>query len=246
MDAMCKCKKCGASAEDTVDKLLCPQCIDDYNNKFGELEHLASESRRVAGFREKNCERIKFLQEECKKYQDLCEESACKRIKSIKCQNCGKIFEDVSHVFRLCPDCYSDFRFYERMSGELTEALSKFVKSDNYNSIEFDFLRKLVEKYQAVSKHYLERLIKNNDMSDSQYKCNKCGDNYETQFDTILCDKCRNDWRAKTEELSSMQNQSLYVSQYDKKFRAKIDQLYTICDEYKKTYNMHNRERLGL
>jgi len=246
MDAMCKCKKCGASAEDTLDKILCSGCLDDYNSKFGELEHLGSEARRVAGFREKNCERIKFLQEECKQYQDLCEESAWKRIKIIKCQNCGKIFEDVSNVFRLCPDCYADFRFYERMHTELTERLSVFARSNNYSPEGFESLRSLEVKYHTIWQHYRSRLIKSHDLSDSQYKCNKCEDMYESQFDTILCDKCRNEWCAKTEELKSMQDQALYVSQYDKKFRAKMEQLSTMCDEYKKTYNRHHRERLGL
>lgn len=167
-------------------------------------------------------------------------------MENIKCQNCGKIFESETNVYRICSECYLDFRFYERMHTELSERLSEFARSNNYSSEGFESLRSLVVKYHAIWQHYRGRLIKSHDLSDSQYKCNKCEDSYEAQFDTIFCDKCRDDWRARTEELDSMRHSGLYMSPYDKKFRAKMEQLSTICDEYKKTYNRHHRERLGL
>jgi len=71
MDKKYYCKKCGAGAEDTVDKVLCPKCLDDCNDIFGELEYLKSEALWVPGFRAKNWSRIIFLEGEYKKYKDL-------------------------------------------------------------------------------------------------------------------------------------------------------------------------------
>jgi len=162
-------------------------------------------------------------------------------MESIKCQSCGNIFENENDYYQLCPDCYADYLFYDRASYELRREIKK--NTGSYSDIKG--LRELEEKYSKAARRYRERLIKNKYLINSTYKCKKCNAEYESHYDTIYCDTCRDDWNKLRVELG-----------WDKP-RGELDFLkYKKCDaheelleayaDYDELYDKYNRERLGL
>ncbi|MBE1427012.1 Zn finger protein HypA/HybF involved in hydrogenase expression [Desulfomicrobium macestii] len=162
-------------------------------------------------------------------------------MEKIKCQSCGNIFENETDFYQLCPNCYADYLFYDRASDELRREIKK--NTGSFSDIER--LDELKERYSRAARRYSERLYKNKYLINSTYKCKKCNAKYESHYDTIFCDTCREDWNKLRSELG-----------FDKP-RGELDFLkYKKCDaheelleayaDYDELYDKHNRERLGL
>lgn len=167
-------------------------------------------------------------------------------MKSIKCQCCGKIFENETDYYQLCKDCDADYRFYERASEELYDEVRKARASDNYVSGN-EILSDLSERYSKAASRYREMSRKNEYLINSTYKCKKCNANYESHYDTIFCDECKNDWNKLYGELDYLESESLYIKSCDRDAHyEKIRVLTNTNNEYSDLYNNHNKARLGL